>query len=145
MFFTRGYQRGSIRTVQHNRRRGRFLMTRASRGQLEDRLGYRQQQKVGMVEIFVTLRLPINVYETAAGLYTIRNFRSFDDYVSNCVMDDLGTLAQGGIGDDILRSKLTGMDSQYMQSIKEGFGPIVKRMEEQARIERKARKREARK
>ena len=50
---------------------------------------YRQEQKQGLVEIFVKLTLPIKAYETAAGLYRIEDYKSFDDYVSDCVMQDL--------------------------------------------------------
>lgn len=50
---------------------------------------YYQDQKIGMVEIFVTLRLPVNMYEAGAALSKITNHRSFDDYVSDCVVRDL--------------------------------------------------------
>jgi len=67
---------------------------------------YYQDQKQGIVEIFVTLRLPVNLYEAAAGLYRVANYRSFDDYVSDCVVSDLEQLSQGEIADDIVIKKI---------------------------------------
>jgi hypothetical protein len=74
---------------------------------------YRQEQKQGLVEIFVKLTLPIKAYETAAGLYRIADYRSFDDYVSDCVMQDLALMCQGEVADDVVISKLTGRETEY--------------------------------
>jgi len=74
---------------------------------------YRQEQKQGLVEIFVKLNLPIKAYETATGLYRICDYKSFDDYVSDCVMNDLEMMCQGEVADDVVISKLTGRETQF--------------------------------
>ena len=68
---------------------------------------YRQEQKQGLVEIFVKLTLPIKAYETAAGLYRI------EDYVSDCVMQDLDLVRQGQVADDMVITKLTGKETDF--------------------------------
>ncbi|TLX90874.1 MAG: hypothetical protein E6K94_05500 [Thaumarchaeota archaeon] len=68
---------------------------------------YYQDQKQGIIEVFVTLRLPVNLYEAGAGLYRVANYKSFDDYVSDCVVSDLEQLSQGEIADDIVIKKLS--------------------------------------
>ena len=74
---------------------------------------YRQEQKQGLVEIFVKLTLPIKAYETAAGLYRISDYKTFDDYVSDCVMNDLEMMCQGEVADDVVISKLTGRETEF--------------------------------
>lgn len=74
---------------------------------------YRQEQKQGLVEIFVKLTLPIKAYETAAGLYRIEDYKSFDDYVSDCVMQDLDLVRQGQVADDMVITKLTGKETDF--------------------------------
>jgi hypothetical protein len=76
-------------------------------------LEYRQEQKQGLVEIFVKLTLPISAYETAAGLYRIADYKTFDDYVSDCVMQDLEMMCQGEVADDVVISKLTGRQTEF--------------------------------
>jgi hypothetical protein len=74
---------------------------------------YRQEQRTGLVEIFVKLTLPINAYETAAGLYRIADYKTFDDYVSDCVMNDLEQMCQGEVADDVVISKLTQRETEF--------------------------------
>jgi len=96
----------------------------------DDKIDYYQEQKHGIVEIFVTLRLPINAYETAAGLYRIADFKSFDDYVSDCVMQDLDLMSQGEVADDVVISKITGKNSPWMQNEKEHWSGVIKRLKQ---------------
>jgi len=92
---------------------------------------YYQDQKQGIVEIFVTLRLPVNMYEAAAGLYRVADFRSFDDYVSSCVVSDLELLNQGEVADDIVIKKISRKNSPWMQNQKEQWSGVVKRLKKQ--------------
>ncbi len=92
----------------------------------EDQYDYYQEQKHGIVEIFVTLRLPINAYETAAGLYRIADFKSFDDYVSDCVMNDLDMMCGGEVADDLIISE----SSPWMQAQKEHYSGVIKRLKQ---------------
>ncbi len=108
----------------------------------DDKIDYDQEQRHGVVEIFVTLRLPVNCYEAAARLSRINDYKSFDDYVSHYVMNDLEMMAQGEVADDLVISKITDKNSPWMQNVKETFGPINKRLKEQAKIEREAKRRQ---
>ncbi len=96
----------------------------------EDQYDYYQEQKHGIVEVFVTLRLPINAYETAAGLYRIADYKSFDDYVSDCVMNDLDMMTHGEVSDDLIHEKLKGEPSLWMQNQKEHWGGVVERLKQ---------------
>src|ERR671918_990912 len=98
---------------------------------------YYQDQKTGMVEIFVTLRLPVNMYEAGAALAKISNHRSFDDYVSDCVVSDLETFSQGEIADDIVSKKITHKNSAWMQNQKEQWGRFIKRQKKRDRENKK--------
>jgi len=98
---------------------------------------YYQDQKEGIVEIFVTLRLPVNMYEAAAGLYRVADFRSFDDYVSSCVVDDLELMTQGEMADDIVIKKISRKNSPWMQNQKEQWSGVLKRLKKQDKIEKK--------
>src|ERR671918_845374 len=91
---------------------------------------YYQDQKTGMVEIFVTLRLPVNMYEAGAALAKISNHRSFDDYVSDCVVSDLETFSQGEIADDIVSKKITHKNSALDAKSKRAVGKIYKKTKE---------------
>jgi hypothetical protein len=88
-------------------------MTNTSNSEAQDEIEYQQEQKRGTVEIFVTLKLPINIYETAAGLYRIADFKSFDDYVSSCVAEDIMRLEQGQCADELVIYKITGKTPTY--------------------------------
>lgn len=99
----------------------------------EDQYDYYQEQKHGIVEVFVTLRLPINAYELAAGLYRIADFKSFDDYVSDCVMNDLDMMCGGEVADDLIISKIKAEPSPWMKEQKEHWGGVIKRLKQQQR------------
>jgi len=98
---------------------------------------YYQDQKQGIVEIFVTLRLPVNMYEAAAGLYRVADYRSFDDYVSDCVVSDLELLNQGEVADDIVIKKISGKNSPWMQNQKEHWSGVIKRLKKQDKMIKK--------
>lgn len=55
-----------------------------------------------------------------AVLYRINDYKSFDDYPSVCVMDDLETMTDGSVAEDIIISKITGRNSPYIQEVKGG-------------------------
>jgi hypothetical protein len=64
-------------------------------------------------------------------LYRIADFKSFDDYVSNCVMEDLDMNTQGEVSDDLIHEKLKGEPSLWMQNQKEHWGKVIKKLEQQ--------------
>jgi hypothetical protein len=41
------------------------------------------------VEVIVRLKLPIGHYEVAAGLAQIHDYKYFDDFVSDCIKEDV--------------------------------------------------------
>jgi hypothetical protein len=96
----------------------------------EDQFDYYQEQKHGIVEIFVTLRLPLNAYELAAGLYRIADFESLDDYVSDCVMNDLDMMCQGEVADDLIISKIKAETSRWMKEQKAHYSAVIKRLKQ---------------
>ncbi len=98
---------------------------------------YYQEQKQGIVEIFVTLRLPVNLYEAGAGLYRLADYRSFDDYVSDCVVSDLETMGDGQVADDLVCKKITRKNSRWMQNEKEKWSGFLKRQKERDKIQKR--------
>jgi hypothetical protein len=71
-------------------------------------------QKHGINEIFVKIRLPHKFYEIANSLSIIYNSKSFDDYVSALVYEDIERLLMGAeeIGDAVVH-KMTGEKTLY--------------------------------
>ena len=71
-------------------------------------------QKHGIAEVFVRIRLPHKFYEIANALSITYNSKSFDDYVSALVYEDIERLLMGPeeIGDAIL-NKITGEKTEY--------------------------------
>ena len=77
------------------------------------------------------------MYETGAALSKITNHRSFDDYVSDCVVRDLETMAQGQVPDDIVIEKITGRGSPWAENQKKHWSGVLKRMKEADKILKK--------
>lgn len=75
-----------------------------------DKIEYYDNQKHGITEIFVRVRLPYKFYEIAHTQSVIYHLKSFDDYVWSLVYKDIENYIQNGtdiIGDAIL-NKVTG-------------------------------------
>jgi hypothetical protein len=74
-----------------------------------DKIEYYNDRKHGIVEIFVKVRLPYKFYEIANCISILYNLKSFDDYVSATVYEDIERLLIGPeeIGDAIM-NKITG-------------------------------------
>jgi len=108
-----------------------------SRTKVDNHDMYYQDQKQGIVEVFVTLRLPVNMYEAAAGLYRVANYRSFDDYVYDCVINDLELLSQGEVADDMVIKKVSHKNSPWAQNQKQHWSGVLKRLKEQDKIKEK--------
>jgi hypothetical protein len=98
---------------------------------------YYQDQKVGMIDVFVTLRLPINMYEALAAMRIMTNHKSIDDYVSDCVVQDLETMKDGMIAEDMICEKITGKNSPKVQECDKQMRGFLKRQKERDRIEKK--------
>ena len=79
-----------------------------------DKIEYYDRQKHGITEIFIKVRLPHKFYEIANSVSIIYNMKSFDDYVSSLVYQDIERLLDGTeeIGDAILH-KFTGEKTEY--------------------------------
>ena len=60
----------------------------------------------------------------------VADYKSFDDYVSDCVVSDLETMSQGQITDDIVCKKVTRKNSLWVQNQKEQWGGFLKRQKE---------------
>ena len=71
-------------------------------------------QKHGITEIFVKVKLPHKFYEIANSVSIIYNMKSFDDYVSSLVYQDIERLLMGPeeIGDAVVH-KMTGEKTLY--------------------------------
>jgi hypothetical protein len=54
----------------------------------------------GIIEVFVSLKIPTKVYEVAYGFHKIADYKSFDEYVSDMVTQDIERMAVGEIADD---------------------------------------------
>jgi hypothetical protein len=65
------------------------------------------------VEIIVRLKLPIGHYEVAAGLAQIHEYKYFDDFVSDCIKEDIeGELISSEPLYDGIHRRLTGKGSE---------------------------------
>ena len=80
-----------------------------------DKIDYYDKQKHGIVEIFVKIRLPHKFYEIANSVSIIYNMKSFDDYVSSLVYDDIERLLDGTemIGDAVLHKFTCEKTEEY--------------------------------
>jgi hypothetical protein len=97
---------------------------------------YYQEQQKGIVEIFVKLRLPVNMYEAVAALSIMTNHKSIDDYVADCLLQDLDTMKDGMVAEDIVHEKITGKNSPKMQHANEKMKGFMKRMKNHERQEK---------
>lgn len=103
----------------------------------EIRKNYYQDQKAGMIDVFVTLRLPVNMYEALAALRIMTNHKSIDDYVSDCVVQDLETMKDGMVAEDIVCEKITGKNSPRVQQSNEQMKGFIKRQKEREKQEKR--------
>ena len=102
----------------------------------DDKIDYYQEQKHGIAEVFVCLRLPIKHYETAYAFHKIANYGSFDDYVSHCVMNDIEMMLDNGeMTHDLVCEKLTGNNSPWAQNQKEHWKGVNKRLKKYQKVE----------
>ena len=101
----------------------------------DDQIDYYQEQKHGIAEVFVCLRLPIKHYETAYAFHKISNHASFDDYVSDCVVKDIEMMLDGVVSDDLIHEKLTQRNSPWAQNQKEHWKGVTKRLKKLDKVE----------
>ena len=63
------------------------------------------------IEIFCRIRIPLNFYEIANVLSIIHNMKSFDEYVSQLVYNDIERLMDGVvIIEYVILNKISGRD-----------------------------------
>lgn len=60
----------------------------------------------GITEVFVSLKIPTKVYEVAYGFHRIADYKTFDEYVSDVVVQDIERMAAGEIADDLVKQRL---------------------------------------
>jgi hypothetical protein len=60
----------------------------------------------GITEVFVTLKIPTKVYEVAYGFHKIADYKTFDEYVSDMITQDIERMADGEIADDLVKQRL---------------------------------------
>lgn len=79
-----------------------------------DKIDYQNDRKHGIIEIFCRVRLPYKFYEIANGISILYNLKSFDDYVSELVYEDIEKLLDGTeiVGDCII-NKITGEKTDW--------------------------------
>lgn len=60
----------------------------------------------GITEVFVSLKIPTKVYEVAYGFHRIADYKTFDEYVSDMVIEDIERMTAGEIADDLVKQRL---------------------------------------
>ena len=90
----------------------------------------------GIIEVFVSLKIPTKVYEVAYGFHRIADYKTFDEYVSDMVVRDIEMMTENGeMTHDLIHEKLTGKNSPYMQHQKEHWKGINKRLKKMSKEE----------
>ena len=86
-----------------------------------DKINYHDDRKHGIIQIFARVRLPYKFYEVANAISIIYGLKSFDDYVSCLVYEDIENQIHNGtdvFGDCIL-NKITGEQTYWHTAEKE--------------------------
>ena len=85
----------------------------------EDKIDYYNDRKHGIIEIFARVKLPYKFYEIANAISILYKLKSFDDYVSELVYEDIERLLDGTeiVGDTIVHN-ITGEKTDWHE--KEG-------------------------
>ncbi len=81
----------------------------------EDKIDYYDDRKHGIIQVYCRIRLPYKFYEVANALSILYNLRSFDDYVSELVYEDVEHQVQMNpemIGDCMV-NKITGEQTHW--------------------------------
>ena len=80
-----------------------------------DKIDYYNDRKHGIIQIFCRIRLPYKFYEVANAISIIYDLKSFDDYVSRLVYEDIENQIHNGtdvFGDSVL-NKITGEQTYW--------------------------------